>query len=85
MNTRALSLASGHDPDSVQVVYAYVLSATAWPLVGTLYGLLAAIKLFWPDVLALEWFLRSDPPDPCRIYADAAGRWWQRKYQRKRG
>ncbi|MGH8526998.1 MAG: hypothetical protein ACREXY_23170 [Gammaproteobacteria bacterium] len=50
MNTRALSLASGHDPpDSVRVIYAYMLSATAWLFVGTLYGLLATMKLFWPD------------------------------------
>ena len=49
MNTRALSLASGHDPDCVRVIYAYMLYATAWLLVGTLYGLLATMKLFWPD------------------------------------
>ncbi|MGH8614845.1 MAG: cbb3-type cytochrome c oxidase subunit I [Gammaproteobacteria bacterium] len=55
MNTLAWSLPSGHDAVSIRVVYTYLISATFWLLVGTLYGLLAAVKLFWPDVLAAAW------------------------------
>lgn len=37
----------GHDPDSVRVIYAYMLSVNrlAWLLVGTLNGLLATKSL----------------------------------------
>lgn len=55
MNMPALSLSSGHDPITIRVVYAYLASATFWLLIGTAYGLLAAIKLYWPDFLAMEW------------------------------
>ncbi|MFH0344826.1 MAG: cbb3-type cytochrome c oxidase subunit I [Chromatiales bacterium] len=55
MSTLAGSLPSGPDLVSIRVVYAYLISATFWLLVGTLYGLLAAVKLFWPDVLAAAW------------------------------
>jgi cytochrome c oxidase cbb3-type subunit I len=55
MNTPPLSLPSGHNPVTIRVVYAYLASATFWLLVGTAYRLLAAIKLFWPDFLAMEW------------------------------
>lgn len=55
MNTPPLSLPSGHDSITVRVVYLYLASATFWLLIGTAYGLLAAIKLYWPDSLAMEW------------------------------
>src|SRR5262245_16189177 len=43
------------DPAAVRLVYEYVASATVWLLVGTAAGLLASLKLNWPDVLALPW------------------------------
>ncbi|MGH8509268.1 MAG: cbb3-type cytochrome c oxidase subunit I [Gammaproteobacteria bacterium] len=55
MSTLPGLLPSGHDAVSIRVVYAYLISATFWLLVGTLYGLLAAVKLFWPDVLVTAW------------------------------
>lgn len=36
---------------SVQLMYAYVASATFWLLIGTAVGLLIAQKLNWPEVL----------------------------------
>ncbi|MCG8590696.1 MAG: cbb3-type cytochrome c oxidase subunit I [Proteobacteria bacterium] len=39
------------DPASVRIAYAYLASATLWLLVGTAAGLLAALKLNWPDLL----------------------------------
>jgi cytochrome c oxidase cbb3-type subunit 1 len=47
--------AANYDPKTIGVVYAYVAAATFWLLVGTGYGLLASIKLHWPDFLVLEW------------------------------
>jgi len=46
---------AGYDPKTIGVVYAYVAAATFWLLIGTGYGLLASIKLHWPDFLVLEW------------------------------
>jgi cytochrome c oxidase cbb3-type subunit 1 len=43
------------DPESVQIAYEYVASATVWLLVGTAIGLLASLKLNWPDLLAVPW------------------------------
>jgi cytochrome c oxidase cbb3-type subunit 1 len=37
------------------VAYEYILSATLWLLVGTATGLLIALKLNWPDMLAVPW------------------------------
>ncbi|MCZ6872516.1 MAG: cbb3-type cytochrome c oxidase subunit I [bacterium] len=42
-------------PIIVRVTYAYLLSATFWLLVGTAFGLIAALKLNWPDFLAVPW------------------------------
>jgi len=42
-------------PIVVRVTYAYLLSATFWLLVGTAFGLIAALKLNWPDFLAVPW------------------------------
>lgn len=49
------ALPPGHEPETVRLIYAYLVCATVWLLVGTAYGLLAALKLYWPDVLALEF------------------------------
>ena len=43
------------DPATVRVVYEYLAWATIWLLVGTVAGLLPAIKLNWPDFLAVPW------------------------------
>ena len=37
-----------------RVAFAYILSATIWLLVGTIAGLLVAIKLNWPDAFATQ-------------------------------
>ena len=39
----------GHETESIRVIYAYFLCATFWLLIGTAYGLVAALKLYWPD------------------------------------
>jgi cytochrome c oxidase cbb3-type subunit 1 len=43
------------DPATVHVAFEYLTCATFWLLVGTVAGLLDAIKLNWPDVLAVPW------------------------------
>jgi cytochrome c oxidase cbb3-type subunit 1 len=43
------------DPATVRVAFAYLACATFRLLVGTAAGLLDAIKLNWPDVLAVPW------------------------------
>ena len=43
------------DPAAVRLAYAYVASATVWLLVGTAAGLVASLKLNWPDLLAVPW------------------------------
>src|SRR5215475_5439426 len=43
------------DPQSVRIAYEYVASATVWLLVGTTIGLLASLKLNWPDFAAVPW------------------------------
>src|SRR5260370_29286618 len=43
------------DGPTVRVTFEYLACATVWLLVGTAAGLLAALKLNWPDVLAVQW------------------------------
>src|ERR1700730_12541360 len=43
------------DPATVRVAFEYLACATFWMLVGTAAGLLDALKLNWPDVLAVPW------------------------------
>jgi cytochrome c oxidase cbb3-type subunit 1 len=43
------------DPATVRVTFEYMACATLWLLVGTTAGLLDALKLNWPDVLAVPW------------------------------
>ncbi len=50
-----LTASPAADPVTVRLCYAYLASATLWLLVGTATGLLAALKLNSPDVLALPW------------------------------
>src|SRR5882762_4476510 len=40
---------------TASVAYEYVVCATIWLLVGTVAGLIPAIKLNWPDFLAVSW------------------------------
>lgn len=47
--------AGNYDRKTINVVYAYLVAATFWLLVGTAYGLLASIKLHSPDFLVFEW------------------------------
>jgi cytochrome c oxidase cbb3-type subunit 1 len=47
--------AAAADGPSVRVTFEYLACATVWLLVGTAAGLLDALKLNWPDVLAVPW------------------------------
>lgn len=47
-------LPSGHEPDTVKLIYSYFSWSAFWLMVGTIYGLLAAFKLYWPDLLAFS-------------------------------
>src|SRR5258708_17274115 len=40
---------------TASVAYEYLAWATVWLLVGTVAGLVPAIKLNWPDFLAISW------------------------------
>ncbi len=55
-NVTTNTMPPGHEPATKASAYAFILSAGFWLLVGTLYALLAAVKLFWPDVLAFSIF-----------------------------
>src|SRR5260370_2442692 len=43
------------DPGTIRVACEYLAGATVWLLVGTASGLFDALKLNWPDVLAVPW------------------------------
>ena len=45
---------SNHTVHTQNIVYSYLLWAGIWLLVGTGYGLLAAVKLYLPEVLEFE-------------------------------
>lgn len=49
------AVADADDRSTVSVTYLYVASAVVWLLVGSAYGVLAAWKLVWPDLLPFEW------------------------------
>lgn len=51
----ALRPSAAVDPSTARLAYSYLLAATFWLLVGTAVGLLAALKLNWPDFVALPW------------------------------
>ncbi|MFT5133746.1 MAG: cytochrome c oxidase cbb3-type subunit 1 [Gammaproteobacteria bacterium] len=46
----------GHEPATKALVFAFIFCAGIWLLIGTTYGLLAAVKLFWPDTLPYSLF-----------------------------
>src|SRR2546425_3501094 len=43
------------DTATASVAYEYLAWATVWLLVGTVAGLIPAIKLNWPHFLAISW------------------------------
>lgn len=43
------------DPTTVRVAFEYVAWGTVWLLVGTVAGLIASIKLHWPEFLPYAW------------------------------
>ncbi len=43
------------DAATASVAYEYLACATIWLLVGTVAGLVPAIRLNWPDFLAISW------------------------------
>ena len=51
-NSAAKPMPAGHEPATKALVFSFFLWAGIWLLIGTTYGLLAAVKLFWPDTLA---------------------------------
>ncbi len=54
---QAHSTRAGLEVGTKRLVFAYIVSATAWLVVGTAYGLIAAIKLYWPE--AMEYSVLS--------------------------
>jgi len=50
-----LPATSSVDPATVRVTFEYVAWATVWLLVGTGIGLIASIKLHWPEFLPFGW------------------------------
>ena len=50
------ALPAGHEPETKRLVFSYMVSASVWLLVGTAYGLLAAVKLYWPEALEMPIF-----------------------------
>jgi cytochrome c oxidase cbb3-type subunit 1 len=51
MRDPGLVAAASADPAIVRVTFEYVACATVWLLVGTTIGLIASIKLHWPEFL----------------------------------
>src|ERR1700752_337863 len=43
------------DAATVRITFQYVVWATVWLLVGTTIGLIASIKLHWPEFLPYSW------------------------------
>ena len=46
---------SGVDAATIQVSFEYLTCGTIWLLVGTTIGLIASIKLHWPEFLPFSW------------------------------
>src|SRR6059036_4373425 len=55
MRDPGLVAAPSVDPATVRVTFEYVAWATVWLLVGTTIGLIASIKLHWPEFLPYAW------------------------------
>jgi cytochrome c oxidase cbb3-type subunit 1 len=46
---------AGLEHETQRLVYAFIASAAFWLIAGTLYGLIAAIKLYWPDAMTVSF------------------------------
>src|SRR6266404_4158378 len=55
MRDPGLVAAPSADAATVRVTFEYVSWATVWLLVGTTIGLIASIKLHWPEFLPYAW------------------------------
>lgn len=44
------------EPKTVRLIYHFLCWASFWLMIGTVYGLLAAIKLYWPEALEFSIF-----------------------------
>src|SRR5262245_58771292 len=55
MRDPGLRATASVDPATVRVMFEYVAWATVWLLVGTTAGLIASIKLHWPEFLPFAW------------------------------
>src|SRR2546425_8107305 len=55
MRDSSLVAASPTDAPTVRVTFEYLAWATVWLLVGTTIGLIASIKLHWPEFLPFAW------------------------------
>lgn len=53
MSEPVQALPAGHEPGTRRLIFAYFVSASLWLVVGTVYGLIAAIKLYWPEAMAI--------------------------------
>lgn len=46
---------AGHEIDTQRLMFGFFWWGGVWLLIGTLYGLLAATKLYWPDAFVHPW------------------------------
>ena len=51
-----IKMPPGHEPATKALVFAFIFCAGIWLLIGTSYGLLAAVKLFLILVQGLYWY-----------------------------
>ena len=47
---------TSHEMATKNLLYRFLLSASFWLIIGTAYGLLAAVKLYWPEALEFSIF-----------------------------
>src|SRR4030095_14105586 len=55
MRDPGLVAAQSTDAPTARVTFEYLAWATVWLLVGTTIGLIASIKLHWPEFLPFAW------------------------------
>ena len=46
---------AGLESDTQNLIFKFFTWSAVWLIVGTTYGLLAAVKLFWPEALEYSW------------------------------
>jgi cytochrome c oxidase cbb3-type subunit 1 len=49
------TMPAGHEPATIKLIYQYLVWASFWLIIGTMYGLLAAVKLYWPEALEFSF------------------------------